>query len=245
MAERILVIDGAMGTMLQAYQLQEADFRGERFKDHPKDLKGNSDLLCLTQPDVVEAIHRKYLEAGADIVETNTFNATSISQADYGLEALAYELNVAGARVARRAVDAFVAEHPERPCFVAGSIGPTNRTASHVARRERPRRAAGHVRRAGRGATHEQARGPRRRRRRPAAARDGLRHAELQGGALRDRPAVRRKACGKRAGHGLGHDRGPERAARCPARRRRRSGTRSRTPTSSAWASTARWARSR
>ena len=86
MAERIVVIDGAMGTMLQAHRFEEADFRGERFRDHPKDLKGNSDLLCLTQPDAIEAIHRKYLEAGADIVETNTFTATSISQADYGLE---------------------------------------------------------------------------------------------------------------------------------------------------------------
>ncbi|MET0554149.1 MAG: methionine synthase, partial [Vicinamibacteria bacterium] len=128
--ERILVIDGAMGTLLQAYQFQEADFRGERFKDHHKDLKGNSDLLCLTQPEAVESIHRKYLEAGADIVETNTFTATSISQADYDLSHLAYELNVAGAQAARRAVDAFVKEHPERPCFVAGSMGPMNRSAS-------------------------------------------------------------------------------------------------------------------
>jgi 5-methyltetrahydrofolate--homocysteine methyltransferase len=130
MAERILVIDGAMGTLLQAYKFEEQDFRGERFKDHPKDVKGNSDLLCITQPAAVETIHRQYLEAGADLVETNTFTATSIAQADYGLEALAYELNVAGARAARRAVDAFLAEHPERPCFVAGSMGPTNRSAS-------------------------------------------------------------------------------------------------------------------
>jgi 5-methyltetrahydrofolate--homocysteine methyltransferase len=130
MAERILVIDGAMGTLLQAYQFQEEDFRGERFRDHPKDVKGNSDLLCLTQPEAVASIHRKYLEAGADIVETNTFTATSIAQADYGLEALAYELNVAGAQAARRAVDAFLVEHPERQCFVAGSMGPTNRSAS-------------------------------------------------------------------------------------------------------------------
>jgi 5-methyltetrahydrofolate--homocysteine methyltransferase len=130
MSERILVIDGAMGTLLQAYQFQEADFRGERFRDHPKDVKGNSDLLCLTQPAAVEAIHRKYLEAGADIVETNTFTATSISQGDYEMSHLAYELNVAGAQAARRAVDAFVKEHPERPCFVAGSMGPMNRSAS-------------------------------------------------------------------------------------------------------------------
>jgi 5-methyltetrahydrofolate--homocysteine methyltransferase len=130
MAERILVIDGAMGTLLQAYAFDESAFRGERFRDHAKDVKGNSDLLCLTQPHAVESIHRKYLEAGADIVETNTFTATSIAQADYGLEALAYELNVEGARCARRAVDAFLAEHPDRQCFVAGSMGPTNRSAS-------------------------------------------------------------------------------------------------------------------
>jgi 5-methyltetrahydrofolate--homocysteine methyltransferase len=130
MAQRIVVIDGAMGTMLQSYRFEEADFRGERFKDHPKDVKGNSDLLSLTQPAAIEAIHRKYLEAGADIIETNTFTATSISQADYGMESLAYELNVEGARAARRAVDAFVKEHPERTCFVAGSMGPMNRSAS-------------------------------------------------------------------------------------------------------------------
>jgi 5-methyltetrahydrofolate--homocysteine methyltransferase len=130
LAERIVVIDGAMGTMLQSYRFDEAGFRGERFKEHPKDVKGNSDLLSLTQPAAIEAIHRKYLEAGADIVETNTFTATSISQADYGLESLAYELNAAGARAARRAVDAFVKEHPERTCFVAGSMGPMNRSAS-------------------------------------------------------------------------------------------------------------------
>ena len=130
MAERIVIIDGAMGTMLQSYRFEEADFRGERFKDHAKDVKGNSDLLSLTQPAAIEAIHRKYLEAGADIVETNTFTATSISQADYGLESLAYELNVEGARAARRAVDAFLKEHPERTCFVAGSMGPMNRSAS-------------------------------------------------------------------------------------------------------------------
>jgi 5-methyltetrahydrofolate--homocysteine methyltransferase len=128
--QRIVVIDGAMGTMLQAHKLQEADYRGHEFADHPHDLKGNSDVLSLTQPAVVEGIHLKYLEAGADIVETNTFTATSVSQADYGLAERAYDLNLAGARAARRAVDAFVAGNPERPCFVAGSLGPTNRTAS-------------------------------------------------------------------------------------------------------------------
>lgn len=128
-AERILVLDGAMGTMIQRLKLTEADFRGERFKDWPKDLKGNNDLLILTKPDAVEAIHRQYFEAGADIVETNTFSSTTIAQADYGMEALAYELNYEGARIARRAADA-VARETGRPRFVAGAIGPTNRTAS-------------------------------------------------------------------------------------------------------------------
>ena len=128
-ARRILVLDGAMGTMIQRLKLTEADFRSERFKDWPRDLKGNNDLLILTRPDAVEAIHRQYFEAGADIVETNTFSSTSIAQADYGMEALAYELNFEGARIARRAADA-VAAATGRPRFVAGAIGPTNRTAS-------------------------------------------------------------------------------------------------------------------
>jgi len=128
-AKRVLVLDGAMGTMIQKLNLSEADFRGPRFKDWPRDLKGNNDLLIITQPEAIEAIHREYLEAGADIVETNTFSSTSIAQADYGLEAIAYELNLEGARVARRAADAVAAE-TGRPRFVAGAIGPTNRTAS-------------------------------------------------------------------------------------------------------------------
>ena len=127
---RILVIDGAMGTMVQRHRLSEADFRGERFRDHPRDLKGNNDLLVLTRPDVIAGIHRQYLEAGADIIETSTFNATSISQADYGLEAVVYELNLEGARLARRAADEATARRPDRPRFVAGALGPTNRTLS-------------------------------------------------------------------------------------------------------------------
>jgi 5-methyltetrahydrofolate--homocysteine methyltransferase len=130
LAHRILVIDGAMGTMIQRWQLTETDFRGERFRDHGADLKGNSDLLSLTRPDVVLEIHRQYLAAGADIVETNTFTATAVAQADYGLEALAYELNLAGARLARQAADEWSAKTPDRRRFVAGSIGPTNRTLS-------------------------------------------------------------------------------------------------------------------
>ncbi|MBL6749358.1 MAG: methionine synthase [Nevskia sp.] len=126
--ERILVLDGAMGTMIQRCKLGEADFRGERFKDWPRDLQGNNDLLVLTRPDVIRQIHRQYLAAGADIIETNTFNAQRISMADYGMEALAYEINLAAARLARAEADA--ASTPERPRFVAGALGPTNRTAS-------------------------------------------------------------------------------------------------------------------
>ena len=127
--ERILVIDGAMGTMIQSYKLQEADYRGTQFVDHPGDLKGCNDLLSITQPHIIEAIHRAYLEAGADIIETNTFSATSISMADYQLESEVYALNVASAQVARRAVEAQMALDG-RPRFVAGSMGPTNKTAS-------------------------------------------------------------------------------------------------------------------
>ena len=128
--ERIAVIDGAMGTMIQGYSLDEAGYRGREFADHGRDLKGDNDLLNLSRPEIVEAIHREYLEAGADIIETNTFNSTSIAQADYGLEGRAYDLNLAGARAARRAVDAVLAKSPGRPRFVAGAMGPTNRTAS-------------------------------------------------------------------------------------------------------------------
>jgi len=128
-AERILLLDGAMGTMVQRLKLSEADFRGTRFKDWPRDVRGNNDLLLLTMPDEIESIHRVYFEAGADIAETNTFSSTAIAQADYGMEEFAYELNRAGAAVARRAADA-VAAATGRPRFVAGAIGPTNRTAS-------------------------------------------------------------------------------------------------------------------
>jgi 5-methyltetrahydrofolate--homocysteine methyltransferase len=128
--ERILLLDGAMGTMIQGYRLGEADYRGERFADHPRDLKGNNDLLCLTRPEVIREIHQAYLDAGADILETNTFNATRISQSDYGLEAVVRELNLAGARLAREVADAVTARTPGRPRFVAGVLGPTNRTAS-------------------------------------------------------------------------------------------------------------------
>lgn len=128
--ERILVLDGAMGTMIQQYNLSEADFRGERFKDIPGQLKGNNDLLCLTRPEVIEDIHRKYLVAGADIIETNSFNATSVSMADYHVQAYCREINLAAVRLARRMADEFTALNPEKPRFVAGSVGPTNKTCS-------------------------------------------------------------------------------------------------------------------
>jgi 5-methyltetrahydrofolate--homocysteine methyltransferase len=126
--QRIAIIDGAMGTMIQRYKLSEADFRGERFRDHAKDLKGNNDLLQLTQPQVIREIHDQYLAAGADLIETNTFGATRIAQEDYGLGHIARELNVAAAQIARAAADAH--STPDKPRFVAGALGPTPRTAS-------------------------------------------------------------------------------------------------------------------
>ena len=128
--ERILILDGAMGTMLQRYRFTEADFRGIRFKDWPHSLQGNNDLLSLTQPQAIEAIHRAYFDAGADIVETNTFSGTSIAMADYHMEELVYELNYESAKIAKKVALEFTAKEPHKPRFVAGSIGPTNKTAS-------------------------------------------------------------------------------------------------------------------
>ncbi|MFN0119582.1 MAG: methionine synthase [Blastocatellia bacterium] len=130
LSERIVIIDGAMGTMIQRHQLDEAAYRGERFAGWPQDLQNNNDLLSLTQPHIIEGIHRQYLEAGAEIIETNTFNSQAVTLADYGMSHLAYEFNVAAARVARAAVDKFLAEHPDRVAFVAGALGPTNKTTS-------------------------------------------------------------------------------------------------------------------
>jgi 5-methyltetrahydrofolate--homocysteine methyltransferase len=148
LASRILIIDGAMGTMIQRYNLSEADYRGERFKDWASDLKGNNDLLSLTRPDIIREIHKQYLEAGADIIETNTFSSTAIAQADYNMQSLAYELNVASAKIARKAIDEFTAANsvtghpaangqpelakrqPSNVKFVAGAIGPMNKTLS-------------------------------------------------------------------------------------------------------------------
>lgn len=128
--ERILIIDGAMGTMIQRYKLEEEDYRGAQFKQWHTDVKGNNDLLSITQPEIVEAIHKQYLEAGADIIETNTFSSTSIAQADYEMQSLAYELNIAAAGCARRAADEYTAKDNRKPRFVAGAIGPLNKTLS-------------------------------------------------------------------------------------------------------------------
>lgn len=128
--ERILVLDGAMGTMLQRYGFTEDDFRGERFKEWPHPLQGNNDLLSLTQPEAIATVHAKYLEAGADIIETNTFSATTIAMADYKMEELVYELNFESAKIAKRVADEYTARNPNKPRFVVGSIGPTNKTAS-------------------------------------------------------------------------------------------------------------------
>ncbi len=129
--KRILVIDGAMGTMIQRHKLTEADYRGERFKDWHCDVKGNNDLLCITQPDIIKGIHKEYLAAGADIIETNTFSSTTIAMADYDMQSLAYELNVAAAKCAKDAVKEFIAENPSTTAkYVAGAIGPLNKTLS-------------------------------------------------------------------------------------------------------------------
>jgi 5-methyltetrahydrofolate--homocysteine methyltransferase len=128
--ERILVLDGAMGTMIQRHKLEEEDFRKGWFENHSQPLKGNNDLLSLTRPDIIEEIHRLYFEAGADIAETNTFSGTTIAQADYGLQAFVYDINFQSAKIAKKVADEFTAKNPAKPRFVAGSIGPTNRTAS-------------------------------------------------------------------------------------------------------------------
>ena len=128
--QRILMLDGAMGTQIQTFKLQEADYRGERFADFTRDVQGNNDLLVLTQPDIIKSIHRDHLTAGADIIETNTFNATQISMADYAMEHLVPEINREAARIAREVADEFTAQNPEKPRFVAGVIGPTSRTCS-------------------------------------------------------------------------------------------------------------------
>jgi 5-methyltetrahydrofolate--homocysteine methyltransferase len=128
--KRILVLDGAMGTMIQEHRLTEKDFRGERFASHSCDVRGNNDMLCLTQPALIESIHMKYLHSGADIITTNTFNANRISLSDYDMESLVHEINACSARLARKAVDECNCRTPDRPRFVAGTLGPTNKTLS-------------------------------------------------------------------------------------------------------------------
>jgi len=128
--EKILFMDGAMGTMIQTYKLQEIDFREGHFDHHPKDLKGNNDLLVFTRPHIIKEIHTKYLEAGADIIETNTFSGTRLAQKDYDLEHIVYDLNFKAAKIAREACDEFMLKNPTRKCYVAGALGPTNRTLS-------------------------------------------------------------------------------------------------------------------
>ena len=128
--KRILVLDGAMGTMIQNHKLDERDFRGEKFKDHPVDLKGNNDLLSITQPEIIRNIHKAYLDAGADIIETNTFSGTSIAQSDYKTEGFAYEINYQSAKIAKEAAEEFTKNNPAKPRFVAGALGPTNKTLS-------------------------------------------------------------------------------------------------------------------
>ena len=200
--ERILVLDGAMGTMIQALQYDEAAFRGERFADFHRDVRGNNDLLILTQPKAIEDIHADYLRAGADIVATNTFSSTSIAQADYDMSDLAYELNRDGAKLARAAAERVTAEDG-KPRFVAGALGPDQPHRLDLARRLQPRLSRRHLRRSAQVLWRTGQR-PARRRRRPAAGRNHLRHAERQGGALCDLRDSRR-ARHRRARDGLRH----------------------------------------
>ena len=240
---RIAVLDGAMGTMIQGHELEEADFRGKRFARHPRDLKGNNDLLSLTRPDVIEGIHSQYFAAGADIVETNTFNSTVISQADYGTEAVVAEMNAAAVAAARRAAEKAEAAEPSRPRFVAGAIGPLNRTLSMSPDVNRPDFRAVNWDQVV-NAYLEQARVARERRGGRAPHRDDIRHPEREGRALRDRAPFRRDRR-PAARHALGHDHGRLGHGRCPARRSAHSTRASPMRSRSRSASTAPWAAGR
>ena len=176
--DRIAVLDGSWGVLIQRQVRGEEAYRGERFRDHPHDVAGNPDLLNLTRPDDRRADPRRYFEAGADIIETNTFTATPIAQADYGLEDVVHELNVEAARLARRAADEWTRRTPDRPRFVAGAIGPLNVSALDLAARERPGVSGRSRSTSCATRTRDQVRGADRRRRRPAPGRDHLRHAE-------------------------------------------------------------------
>ncbi len=222
--KRILIIDGAMGTMIQRYKLDEDGYRGVRFKDWQRDVKGNNDLLVLTQPQIIGKIHEEYLEAGADILETNTFNAQRISMADYGMEELAYEINVAAAKIARAAADKWNKKTPDKPRFVAGAVGPTNRTASISPKVSDPG-----FRNVDfdelREAYKEQVRGLMDGGVRHHPDRDDLRHAQRQGGGRRHARGVRGEGH-RAADHDLRHHHRSAPGARCRARRRKPSGTR-------------------
>ena len=185
-ASRILVLDGSYGALIQRSVRGEDAYRGERFKEHPRALAGDPDLLNLTRPEVVRDIHHAYLEAGADFVTTNTFTATSINQADYGLESFAAEMSLVGARLARGACDEWAARTPEKPRFVVGSVGPLNASLSLSPRVDDPAYRAVTFEQV-RASYREQIAGPGRRRRRPAHARDDLRHAERESGHRRRR----------------------------------------------------------
>ena len=233
------MLDGAMGTMIQALKLDEDGYRGARFDDWNRDVRGNNDLLILTQPDAIRDIHLAYFRAGADIVATNTFSSTTIAQADYGMEALAYELNRRGRAARARGRRRSPQNEDGRPRFVAGALGPTNRTASISPDVNNP---------GFRAITFDELRDayaragarPDRRRRRPAADRDDLRHAQRQGGDLRHRGSVARSAASTLPVMISGTITDLLRPHCCPARRRRRSGTRCATPSRSRSASTAR-----
>ena len=188
--ERILILDGAMGTMIQRYRLEEADYRGERFKDWPSDLKGNNDLLVLTKPAVIREIHEQYLEAGADILETNTFNGNRLSQADYGLQDYAAEIDTAAALLARECADRYTALNPAKPRFVAGVLGPDQQDGQHLAGGERSGRPQHPFRRTG----DHLCRGDPRTDRRAGGRhpdRDHLRYPERQGRGLRGGSGLR------------------------------------------------------
>ncbi len=227
--QRIAILDGAMGTMIQRFKLTEADYRGERFKDHPRDLKNNGELLSLTRPDVIRDIHEGYLAAGADIIETNTFGATRIAQDDYDLGDLAREMNLASARLARAAADKF--STPDKPRFVAGALGPTPKTASISPDVNDPGARNVDFEQL-RAAYYEQVAGAGRRRRRPAAGRDHLRHAQRQGRAVRDRRVFR--------GHPASACRSSS-AARSPTRRAASCRARPSRPSGTACATRGRW----
>ena len=210
--------------MIQRYKLDEDGYRGVRFKDWQRDVKGNNDLLVLTQPQIIGKIHEEYLEAGADILETNTFNAQRISMADYGMEELAYEMNVAAAKIARAAADKWNEEDARQAALRRRRRGADQPHRVDLARRQRSRLPQRRLRRAARSLQGAGARADRRRRRHHPD-RDHLRHAQRQGGGRGDARGVRGEGH-RAADHDLRHDHGSLRAARCRGRRRKRSGTR-------------------